>query len=573
VGIEPSDTSGAPTSAGELGTHLALISTSGNQSYIYGTSNRLGCNIGASGLLRAATVEWVHEAIETINKGCGSVDLIGASSGFTLVTGDENALGELVRAVTLRALEEAPGLAVAGAIRKRAGLAETIRGLAEEATRLAARPGGSTARFQRIPIVAGCGSSPFPAEHSKKPLGLLSEIAHRQYEYRTTSLKTLATTLNSRLNDSDQEVLKFPRDLDQLEGIVRSGDTPGSSEPVGWVAVVHADGNGVGSLFLTLAGRVEEAIPHDLKEQWNLYREAYGKFSSALATATETAAALALDKVTPAGGTTPVIPLLVEGDDLTFVMDATVALGFTKVLIEEFTERSKGAVEELATCFTADGGEDSGASEYINLGKLSETGLSMKAGIAIVKPHYPFHAAYELSEQLATNAKSGVLRSKGENDPLPPSAIDFHMLADSSGADLDRIRSTRRDGKRERLYAGPFLVRDASSRDASSRDASSRDASSRDASNTDTWTVADLEAGIAAFAAVDPKTGRRRVSAAAVGEIREQRFISSAAAEAVLTRISGLDLGGLDQAEVIGAETKPALIVDLADVAGLWRST
>ncbi len=553
--------SASRTGAGSLGTHVALISTSGNQSYIYGTSNRLGCNIGASGLLRAATVEWVHEAIETINKGGGSVDLIGASSGFTLVTGDENALGELVRAVTLRALEKAPGLAVAGAIRKREGLAETIRGLAEEATRLAARPGGSTARFQRIPIVAGCGSSPFPAEHddSKSMLGPLSEIAHRQYEYRTTSLTSLAATLDDRLHGEPEEkgekktVLTFPENLDQLERIVRSGDTPGSSEPVGWVAVVHADGNGVGSLFLSLAGDVEAARPHDEDVQWDLYRKAYGDFSSALATATETAAALALAKVTPAGGETPVIPLLVEGDDLTFVMDATVALGFTKTLIQEFTEWSKKAVEALATCYTADGGEDSGASENTKLEKLEKSGLTMKAGIAIVKPHYPFHAAYELSEQLTANAKSGVLRLKEEEDPLPPSAIDFHMLADSSGADLDRIRSTRRDGEGKRLFAGPFLVGGNSS--------------------GDTWTVADLEAGIAAFAAVDPKTGRRRVSAAAVGEIREQRFISSAAAESVLTRIGGLDLGGLKPNEVLGAKSKPALIVDLADVAGLWGST
>jgi hypothetical protein len=558
-----SDVVDASTEAGNpvgLTTHVALIATTGNQTYIYATSNRLGCNIGASGLLRAATVEWVEAAINELPSPPGA-QLIGASSGFTLLTGDETSLRSVVRSVTLRALKDAPGLAVAGAIAQRQGLSDTIRALAEQSTRLGNRPGGSTARFQRIPIVAGCGSSPFPAEHSDERLGLLSEIAYRQYEYRKNSLTKLGKQLSERLrlhrNPSaddarpeqnadpagQQEVFVFPENLDQLEHLARrsSGARVSGSDSVGWIAVVHADGNGVGAQFLGLAGRVEKQT-HDVHEAWGKYQLAYQRFSSELTAATETAAALALASVTPAGGTTPVIPLLVEGDDLTFVMDATVALRFTRKLLEEFEELSKDAAGALSEEFLND----------LDLQALTTSGLTMKAGIAIVKPHYPFHAAYELSEQLMGNAKKGVLALRGR-DPLPPSAIDFHMLADSSGADLDRIRSTRVDDQCNRLFAGPFLLRDRDDRD-----------------DAGVWSVNDLEEGINAFGAVDPSTGRRRVSASSVGEIRQQRFVSDAAAGAVLTRIGGLQLGKLQTDDVVGLKAKPTLIVDLADVAGLW---
>jgi hypothetical protein len=87
----------------------------------------------------------------------------------------------------------------------------------------------------------------------------------------------------------------------------------------------------------------------------------------------------------------------------------------------------------------------------------------MCAGVAIVKPHYPFHQAYELAEQLLRSAKQVKKkvrhRVRGEEVSLPCSALDFHVLYDSSGVKLDEIRqklTVKKDGTF--LYAKPYVV-------------------------------------------------------------------------------------------------------------------
>jgi hypothetical protein len=72
--------------------------------------------------------------------------------------------------------------------------------------------------------------------------------------------------------------------------------------------------------------------------------------------------------------------------------------------------------------------------------------LGICAGIAIIKPHYPFHQAYHLAEQLMQSAK----KSK---EILPSlSALDYHVLYDSSGVDLDEIRGKFKGFKVARPY-------------------------------------------------------------------------------------------------------------------------
>jgi hypothetical protein len=72
------------------------------------------------------------------------------------------------------------------------------------------------------------------------------------------------------------------------------------------------------------------------------------------------------------------------------------------------------------------------------------------AGVAIIKPHFPFHAAYELAEDLIVSAKKKY---------KPLSAFDFHILYDVSGPDLARIRGElTTDHGQTHLVARPYLV-------------------------------------------------------------------------------------------------------------------
>jgi hypothetical protein len=90
---------------------LVFLETSGNQAYLFGT-NKLKENIGASQLTYLAGAEWAPQAASAVGGSC-----VLATSGKAIfcVPGREEG-AELVRRVTLRALREAPGLSVAGAV-------------------------------------------------------------------------------------------------------------------------------------------------------------------------------------------------------------------------------------------------------------------------------------------------------------------------------------------------------------------------------------------------------------------------------------------------------------------------
>jgi hypothetical protein len=86
---------------------------------------------------------------------------------------------------------------------------------------------------------------------------------------------------------------------------------------------------------------------------------------------------------------------------------------------------------------------------------MSKRGLAACAGVAIVKPHFPFYAAYGLAERLLKSAKT--VKSKVTDQPC--SALDFHILYDASGADFDRIRGELSvDGGSTHLTARPYVV-------------------------------------------------------------------------------------------------------------------
>jgi len=73
--------------------------------------------------------------------------------------------------------------------------------------------------------------------------------------------------------------------------------------------------------------------------------------------------------------------------------------------------------------------------------------VSASAGVAIVKPHFPFHLAYELAEALLSSAKW----------KKPDPAIDFLVHYDASGGDLGQIRARLKVGDAQ-LYTRPYRI-------------------------------------------------------------------------------------------------------------------
>ena len=140
---------------------LVLFETSGNQRFIFDT-NKLRENVGASELTHAACTAWVREALPAFT-GCREV--LCTSGKAYVVAPDEAAAAGLIRAVTTKALRDAPGLDLGGVfVPFRPGELHHAIPAAHEL--LASRKGltpGPACRFLRLPVVVECRTSGLPA--------------------------------------------------------------------------------------------------------------------------------------------------------------------------------------------------------------------------------------------------------------------------------------------------------------------------------------------------------------------------------------------------------------------------
>jgi hypothetical protein len=126
-----------------------------------------------------------------------------------------------------------------------------------------------------------------------------------------------------------------------------------------------------------------------------------------------------------------ILPVVFGGDDVTVVCHARFALDIARRFLLAFEEQT--AVQPA-------------------LRAIAGKPLTGSAGIAYVKPHHPFSAAYALAEELTASAKT-VKRLAGRE----VSAVDFHVAFESTLADLATLRrQTSADGLPR--HGGPYVV-------------------------------------------------------------------------------------------------------------------
>jgi hypothetical protein len=129
----------------------------------------------------------------------------------------------------------------------------------------------------------------------------------------------------------------------------------------GYLALIHADGNGVGSgLGATNTDGARSVFFHQNRV---LLRRALQT---------------AIDKHCPDSGKAPLVPLMLGGDDVLLVARADIALPFIVTLCEELD-----ALQTDSTGFL----------------------LTLGVGVVFAKPTIPIYRLHEVAEQLATSAK------------------------------------------------------------------------------------------------------------------------------------------------------------------------
>lgn len=457
--------------------NLVLIETSGNQQYIFST-NKLRENVGASELTYRVGTQWTLEAVaeaggnllwpsngdsEQLRKNlldgaCNppiegasglDVEVIMATSGKALLLVKGREIGKkIVTSVTAKALEFAPGIDVCGVVSEdfewnRCSLGNMIRHIHELFEETHSRIPSPALRFQRLPVVAECASSGLPAREwhvTDKGDGMENDARSAVTLAKWGFRKKYEDRMDQLLN-RDQSRIDFSKNIGKLE------------ELTDWIAIVHADGNGLGQIFLDFGTHASCVSNRD-------YVIKLRRFSLGLDLCTERAFMRTLDqwitKDPQIWFRLPLLPIVLGGDDLTVVCDGRAAVPFTRSFLAEF-EKETGRTEDLSA-------EDQPLYEIIQSvaqQALGASRLSSCAGISIVKPHYPFSGAYDLAEHLIQSAKEikKLVTNPVKGNPWPASAIDFHVHYDTSGNDLDEIRKRMISPDRQaRLYGRPYVV-------------------------------------------------------------------------------------------------------------------
>ena len=473
--------------------HLVLLETSGNQNYIFST-NKLKENIGASELTYRAGTKCVLDAVAQIRKqaslwsadseelrwnlldlkqnprleGNGNTDskveIIMATSGKALLLVSEEEIGKtIIRWATYAVLKDSPGVDLCGVISKSfemgesGQLANAIKKVHLQFEEVKAKRPSMDMRFLRLPIVDECATSGLPAAE------LVKDIATAKSTLRPYSAISMAKRKNHIYGE--QRVAAMLRRYDPALKLSESL-TFADAEETQWLAIIHADGNGLGEIFLSFDKHLLNLIKekHAIEAEFvsdREYAERLREFSIALDICTEKAFVTALKATFLFKEQTtslPIAPLVLGGDDLTVVCDAQYALQFTVYFLKEFEKETTLAQVVGGTTITI-------VPELAKIA-LGVTRLSSCAGIAIIKPHFPFSVAYHLAEQLLKTAKTikTKVTNPENNKPYPCSAIDFHILYDSSGTDLDTIRKKQQvDNGQTLLYNSPYVVTDIDS--------------------------------------------------------------------------------------------------------------
>ena len=483
--------------------HTVLIETHGKQDYLFATGRRRE-SVGASQLV-TDVAQWATADIAAdwrISKQDEAECVIAGAGQFLGFFRDREHAARMIRTVTTRALREAPCLGVTGVIGAgfdwNSGQAPTmVREAFAQMERVRVEVASPATRFPMLPVTEPCPSSGLPAARLVKfgtDFELRSEVSAAKLDAAVRGLTRLATTAG----------------LTSLHATLRrlDGDDPNTPERI---AVVHADGNGLGEVVQKLGPLLAQDRP-DAPD--DAYADGYRRFSQELDDASRVAFRDAVESLDDGGD---ILPLVFGGDDLTFVADATVAPQLCRRYLSAFI-RAVAARPAIGPILAR-----------LNDG---DPRLGVSAGMVIVGPHFPFSAAYTLAEgmtKIAKQAKTNCLDTNGH--PIPCASMAMHVHLDSPQASVEGITASLSVGDR-RLTANPYveIVDPSAGREPSAEAAEWLTGRALDG----LWSLArDMTA--------TNEEGRRIRPAAQLHEIRSRLRPDPTAAERYLARLAAAD--------------------------------
>jgi hypothetical protein len=434
--------------------YLVIVDTTQIQPYIFG-SNLLRENIGASHLVAEATETWALAMVHAVAKpnninADGTLDsakhiedpgsnltaevLYAGGGNFVVLFRNETDARAFTRQLSRKTLTDAPNLQLVIArqpVDWNQSLFEQVEGtLKELADEKRSRP--LSAPLLGLGVTVMCRSTGLPAREIVQPIPSDITSAYPASAEIAVKLDTTAAS-NERLREMFATVLGgtyyFPRDFDEL------GRSEGEHS---YIAVVHADGNGMGESIRQIGKSAKDN--RDYISRLRAFSQAVEAAGRAALRAT---LRLVVDNVrsgkiahpnlprlaVPVQHLLPVRPIVFGGDDVTFVCDGRLGVS----LAVEYLRQFENETAKRADCNGT---------------------ITACAGVAIVKTHYPFARAYALADELCKSAKS--YRHKQD---LTGSCLDWHFAPSGLAGDIEEIRRREYTTKEGSLTLRPLTLK------------------------------------------------------------------------------------------------------------------
>lgn len=388
--------------------YLYGAAVQGIQSFIFQTNELLDI-IGASELVNKICDE---EFKKFENDG---TIVVKAAGNIKYVFNNRSDCEKAVRFFPKQIMEKAPGITISQAVVKMdgefAGFDKAVNKLEERLKIQRNRP----IRPLNLGLIATerCDKTCLPAVAIGKKNGFV-DAATKAKKEEGKDIDTKGKLCEKAFGHYD-EGKKFPSDISKITG---RND---------WIAIIHADGNGLGKVIQKV-GENQEKL---------------SEFSQGLDEATTSAAQKAYCSIKSRYGieqekTIPIRPVVIGGDDFTVICRADFAVDYAAAYCKAFEEQTNKKVGHIL--------QDVGLDDH----------LTACAGIALIKSSYPFYYGYNLAEELCSAAKKD---AKTLNEDLAPSCLMFHKVQDSFVVDYNDITKrelTTADGTSWKY--GPYYV-------------------------------------------------------------------------------------------------------------------
>ena len=438
---------------------LLLIDTTRTQRYIF-ASNRLRENVGASYLIAQATREWVFEALiktqqqhnlqskraidgaKRFEDGLDA-ELIYALGGNAVIvfrSGDD--AKAFVRCYSRYLLERAPRIPIYVAqlafdwqqTNQQCLLFETIRHLFSVEADKAKRLWVQHAPQLGVGVTVACRATGLPAREMSPPIPDTDHVPYPISAEISAKLTAATPPQTGELSMADKHLRQrmpiqapylYPGEFDHLGR---------SMHDTSYVAVVHADGDGIGNFIKTygegeswdnrtfiinrrkIAQQLYHATSKALQSIYSLIEARLKQDSTFQNQIVHPIAAgqdelrIELARYEKRVGTwfLPFRPIIGAGDDVTFVCDGRIGLSLATHYMQAFAN----------------------AAQNIGGGAFTAS-----AGVSIVRTHYPFARAYKLASSLADSAKA--LRRESN---IETGCLDWHFTVGGIYGGLDQIR-------------------------------------------------------------------------------------------------------------------------------------